>query len=366
MSRRSPLHIAVLAGDGVGVEVMAECLELLRHLQAVDSGLSLDFETLEGGAAHYSKTGVALPDETMDRARKADAILFGAMGLPHIRYPDGREIAPQLDIRERLELYAGVRPVRSIPGLVPVLSDRRAATIDFVLVRESTEGLFARRLDCVRTGDWMAADVLQVTRPATARVVEFAFRLAGKRRRNIPPRVTCVDKANVLGSFAFFRKVFDEVAERRQGVATADHMYVDAAALNMLRRPWDFDVLVTENMFGDILSDLGAGLLGGMGFAPSADIGDRHAMFQPCHGSAPDIAGTGAANPIGMFLSAAMMLEWLAERRPDAACERGAERIRAAVDRSFASGALRPIELGGKDDLAAVTAAIIGEIDRAL
>ena len=139
-------------------------------------------------------------------------------------------------------------------------------------------------------------------------------------------------------------------------------MYVDAAALNLVRRPWDFDVMVTENMFGDILSDLGAALLGGMGFAPSADIGDRHAVFQPCHGSAPDIAGTGKANPIGMFLSAAMMLEWLADRHADDACARAGGRIRAAVDRAFASRSVRPIEAGGTDTTSDVTAAIIAAI----
>src|SRR5665213_75782 len=139
----SSLHIAVLPGDGIGVEVTDEALTLLRHLGTLDRTLSLDFEMLEAGADHYRRTGIALPEAVMRRAEKADAILFGAMGLPHIRYPDGREIAPQLDLPERLDLYAGVRPVRAIPGLAPVLADPRAATIDFVLIRESTEGLFA-------------------------------------------------------------------------------------------------------------------------------------------------------------------------------------------------------------------------------
>ena len=359
----SSLHIAVLPGDGIGIEVVDEALALLRHLAGMDNALSLDFEMIEGGADHYRRTGIALPETAMRRVEKADAILFGAMGLPHIRYPDGREIAPQIDLRERLELYAGVRPVRTIPGLAPVLADPRAATLDFVLVRESTEGLFAGRLAGGTADDQVATDVLEVSRPGTERVTEFAFRLAAGRREK-GAKVTCVDKANVLASMAFFRKIFDEVATRHADVG-ADHMYVDAAALNLVRRPWEFDVIVTENMFGDILSDLGAALLGGMGLAPSADIGDRHAVFQPCHGSAPDIMGTGKANPIGMFLSTAMMLEWLADRHADAACARAGHRIRAAIDRAFASRSVLPIELGGSDSTKAVTAAIIRAIDKA-
>ena len=357
----SSLHIAVFAGDGIGVEVTNEALLLLRHLMRIDPGLKLDFELLDGGAGYYRDHGVALPESILERAARADAILFGAMGLPHIRYPDGREIAPQIDLRERLDLYAGVRPVRSFPGLKPVLSDARAAQIDFVLIRESTEGLFAQRLSGGSADDRVATDVLRITRPATERVVAFAFRLAEKRR-SAKPCVTCIDKANVLASMAFFRKVFAEVASAHPAIE-AGYMYVDAAALNLVRRPWDFDVMVTENMFGDILSDLGAALLGGMGLAPSADIGDRHAVFQPCHGSAPDIMGTGKANPIGMFLSAAMMLEWLDERHGDEACARNARHIRAAVDRVFATASMMPIELGGTDDTQAVTASVIAALD---
>jgi 3-isopropylmalate dehydrogenase len=363
MSGQSSLHIAVLPGDGVGIEVITECLRLLAAVQDRVPGLVLGFETLDGGAGHYARTGAALPDASLDRAAKADAILFGAMGLPHIRYPDGREIAPQLDLRETLELYAGVRPVRTIPGTPPVLADPRAAAIDFVLVRESTEGLFARRLEGVRDGDRAATDVLEVTRTAVERVSEFAFGLAraraGDGRR---PVVTCIDKANVLASLAFFREVFDGVAARHAHAVDAGHMYVDAAALNLVRRPWDFDVMVTENMFGDILSDLGAALLGGMGLAPSADIGDRHAVFQPCHGSAPDIMGTGKANPVGMFLSAAMMLDWLAERHGHEPCRAGAVLIRDAIDHGFAGGDVRPIELGGDQTATEVTAAVIATL----
>jgi 3-isopropylmalate dehydrogenase len=240
----------------------------------------------------------------------------------------------------------------------PVLADERATTINFVLVRESTEGLFAHRLEGKRDGDRAATDILEITRPAVERVSDFAFRLAARRQTGRKPVVTCIDKANVLSSLAFFREIFDEVATRHADIE-ASHMYVDAAALNMVRRPWDFDVMVTENMFGDILSDLGAALLGGLGLAPSADIGDDHAVFQPCHGSAPDIMGTGKANPIGMHLSAAMMFDWLAERHGNDTFQNAADEIRGAVDRAFASGTLKPIELGGDQTASEVTDTII-------
>jgi 3-isopropylmalate dehydrogenase len=361
MAKSSDLRIAVFAGDGIGPEVMEECLALLQRATQAAGSTPLRFEMLEAGAAYFQRTGTALPEEALRRAADCDAILFGAMGLPHIRYPDGREISPQLDLREHFQLYAGVRPIRSIPGLPTPLADPRAATIDLVLVRESTEGLFAHRLAGKVKENAVATDILEITRAGSERVVDFAFQLARQRKANGGGRVTCVDKANVLTSLAFFRKIFDELAAAHADVA-ADHMYVDAAALNLVRRPWSFDVLVTENMFGDILSDLGAAVLGGIGLAPSADIGAVHALFQPCHGSAPDIMGTGRANPIGMFLSGAMMLEWLADRHGEPDCRRAADRIRAAIDDCCRRGDVRPIELGGPDGSAAVTAKVLAEL----
>jgi 3-isopropylmalate dehydrogenase len=157
---------------------------------------------------------------------------------------------------------------------------------------------------------------------------------------------------------AFFRRIFDEQARRYPAVA-ADHCYIDAMALNLVRQPWAYDVIVTENMFGDILSDLGAGLVGGMGMAPSGDVGDRHALFQPAHGSAPDIAGTGTANPTAIFLSAVMMLEWLAERHGLPACSAAAEVLRSAVERPFQQGRVKPFEFGGSSGTAEITRAVV-------
>ncbi len=170
-------------------------------------------------------------------------------------------------------------------------------------------------------------------------------------------RVTCVDKANVFRAFAFFRKIFDERRAQFPDIRT-DYNYVDAQALDLVRRPWDFDVLVMENMFGDILSDLGGGLVGGMGLAPCAELGDSHGLFQPAHGSAPDIAGQDKANPTATILSAAMMLEWLGERHRIAALGEAAMLIEHAVEEGFAAGALRPMEFGGDQGLRAATNAI--------
>jgi len=358
---KTTYDICVLPGDGIGPEVTAAALPLLDRL-AHGAGFGFAFAEHPGGALHYKATGDALPDATFAAAERADAILFGAMGWPEIRYPDGTEIAPQLDLRVRLELYAGVRPARAIPGVPLPLADPRARSIDLVLVRESTEGLFASRGRGVVEDDREARDTMVITRAGSERVHEFAFRLAERRRaRGRPGSVTCVDKANVFVSMAFFRRIFDEVATRHPGIV-ARHHYVDATALDLVRKPWSFDVLVTENMFGDILSDQCAGLVGGMGMAPSADVGDRHGLFQPCHGSAPDIAGQGKANPTAMILSAAMMLDWLAERHDDPRLAAAAQRLERAVDAAFATGKLVPFELGGTAGTAAIRDAVLAHL----
>ena len=283
------------------------------------------------------------------------------MGLPDVRYPGGTEIAPQLDLREQLNLYAGVRPVRLFRGAPTPLADARAREIDFVLIREQTEGLFAARKISQREPE-AVLDTMRVSRAASERVFVFAFELARRRRAGgRPGRVTCVDKANVLPSMAYFREQFLAVAPRYSDIQ-ADCMYVDAAGLNLVRAPWQFDVLVTENMFGDILSDVGAALIGGMGMAPSADIGDQHAVFQPAHGSAPDIAGRGLANPTAMFLSGAMMLDWLGERHGVASCRAAAANLTRAVESAFAPGDLVTCEQGGSAGTADVAARVLAAL----
>jgi len=344
---------------------MRPCLAVLDRALARAGGPAVDWLELPAGAGAYRSTGDALPTASLAEARRADAILLAAMGDPTVRYPDGREMTPQIDLRMELGLYAGVRPVRSIAGIGGPLSDPRAARLDFVIIRESTEGLFAHFRDGEIEGDNAAHDRLTITRAGSERVIDFAFRLAAERagggeRR---PLLTLVDKANVFRSYAFMRRIFDERAAKFPAVATS-RIYVDAMAMEMVRRPWTFDVVVTENMFGDILSDLGAGLIGGLGFAPSADIGDEHAVFQPCHGTAPDIAGKGIANPTAMILSGAMMLEWLAERAGARQTAIAGRLVRAAVDDAFAGGGLVPFELGGTADTAVIGAAVLAALDR--
>jgi 3-isopropylmalate dehydrogenase len=206
---------------------------------------------------------------------------------------------------------------------------------------------------------------MQITRAGTSRVSEFAFRLAARRKaRGKSARVTCVDKANVFASMAFFRKVFEDVASRHSDIES-DTAYVDAMALTMVRKPWTLDVMVTENMFGDILSDLAAGLIGGMGMAPSADIGDKYGLFQPAHGTAPDIAGQDKANPCAMFLSAAMMLDWLADGHHVPQLERWARTTERAVENTLAGGMSLPMEYGGRAGTEEMTKAVIAALPQA-
>jgi 3-isopropylmalate dehydrogenase len=357
-------HIALMPGEGIGIEVLDAALAVL---DAVESryGIRFQRERIPGGAHYFRENGTALPKDGIDRAAAADAILFGAMGWPDIRYPDGTEIAPQLDLRVQLDLYAGVRPIRVIPGVPAVLADPRSTKVDFVIVRESTEGMFASRCKGEVIDDKEARDTQLITRQSTERLTNFSCILARRRKamRGTPGRVTLVDKSNVFRSFAFMRKVFYETAAAHPDIE-ARHHYIDAMALDLVRRPWDFDVLPTENLFGDILSDLGAGLIGGMGFAPSADIGDEHGMFQPSHGSAPDIAGKDMANPTAMILSSAMMLEWLGERHHNELGLVAARAIEQSVDKAFGSGKIRSPDIGGGDGTVAVGRAVAELIRR--
>ena len=326
-------NIALLPGDGIGPDVTAEAVRSLRSVERRAGARLFHFEELSVGAAEYLRSGNPLPDATFARLREFDAIILGAMGLPNIRWADGTEMTPQIDLRERLDLYCGLRPVKLYAASDSPL--RNPGRIDMMLIRENTEGLFFSRLQKVDPEAVDVRDTMRVSRHAAERLFRSAFEEARGRRG----QVTLVDKANVLPSMAFFRRVFDKIAADYPEIQT-ERIYVDAAALYLVQRPERFDVLVTENMFGDILSDLIAGLVGGMGMAPSADIGDEHAVFQPSHGSAPDIAGKGIANPVATILSAAMMLEWLELPEP-------ASWIYSAVEKVLAEPANRTADLGG-------------------
>ncbi|MEM7440039.1 MAG: isocitrate/isopropylmalate family dehydrogenase [Pseudomonadota bacterium] len=351
--------VAAFNGDGIGPEIMAPTLDILRRMAKATDGYDLEFIDAPAGAAHYAKTGESLPAASMEAARTSDAILLSAMGLPDVRYDDGTEISPQIDLRKELNLFAGVRPVTAKADPRTPLKLAPGQEIDFVLIRESTEGLFHSQGSGEVTPD-EARETMLITRETSEKLFRFAFDLARSRKQagRGPGRVTCVDKANVFRAFAFFRQIFDAEAERNPDLV-ADHAYVDATALWMVQKPWEFDVLVTENMFGDILSDLGAGLMGGLGLAPSADIGLDHAVFQPCHGSAPDIAGQGLANPLAMILSAAMMLDWLGIKHDNASLRTDGTRLREAVEDVVARGSALTKDIGGSSGTTASAEAVL-------
>lgn len=321
-------RIAVIPGDGIGPEIVDITLQVLRAV----TGTMLDIRFEDAGAAHYLSTGAAMSAATLERIRTSyDAILKGPVGLPDVRQPDGTEAGVISGIlRTGLDVYANVRPVASLaPG-----ADPSRSRIDYVIVRENTEGLYASRGLGVGN-DRVRVDQLLVTREGVDRVVRYAFRLA--RRRNGAAidgrrRVTCVDKSNVLRSYALFRSVFDEVADEFPDVER-DYRYADAAGHDLVAAPGQFDVLVMENFIGDILSDVAAATVGGLGMCAAANVGGAHAYFEPVHGSAPGLAGTGQANPAGQILAAAMMLEHLGERW-------AADIVWRAVRAVFASGAV--------------------------
>ena len=334
--------VAILGGDGIGPEVVAEGVKVLRAVEALLSGVQFDLVEHSVGAGEFLRRGDPLPPSTLERIREADAVLLGAMGLPSVRWPNGVEMTPQIDIREQLDLFNGVRPIRLFHETHSPLKGYGGAggrAIDFVIIRENCEGLFSERRTPRPAGRDFETDTMTITRRGAERVCREAFKLALKRRQHC----TLVDKANVLPSMAFFRKIFDEIAREFPAVTT-DRVYVDAMALFLVQRPESFDVMVTENMFGDILSDLAAGIIGGMGMAPSADVGETYGVFQPSHGTAPTIAGKGIANPIATILSVAMMLDWL--DHPETL--RGARLITDAVARVLANPAHRTADLGGK------------------
>src|SRR6201994_1892674 len=248
MSANNAFHIAVLGGDGIGPEVMAPALEVLRKVEK-KAGLDLRFTDAPAGANHYRETGKSMPDSTIRLCEEADAILLGACGLPSVRYPDNTEIMPQVELRFHFDLYAGVRPCRLIPGVPSPIVGAAERGIDLVVIRESTEGLFASMGKGVVTND-EARETLLITRKTSTRLFDFSFRLAERRKsRGKPGKLACVDKANAFKAYAFFRAMFDECAARHAGVAT-ERFYVDACSAMLVRKPWDFDVLVMENMFG--------------------------------------------------------------------------------------------------------------------
>jgi 3-isopropylmalate dehydrogenase len=307
-------RVVVIAGDGIGPEVVDATLPVLAAAAAAH-GVRLEIDNRQAGAGCYRESGQAMSGETFAACRDADAVLKGPVGLPDVRLPDGVEAGLLGGVLRRgLDLFANLRPIRLLPGVVSPLAGRRAGGIDYAIVRENTEGLYIARGLGVATAD-AVADTMLITRRGCERVARFAFDLAragGGAPRDHVRRVTCVDKANVLRGYAFFRAVVSEVAAGYPDVEV-EYRYVDAMAQALVLEPDRFDVVVCENFIGDILSDLGGATVGGLGFCPSGNIGERGAYFEPIHGSAPGIAGSDLANPIATILSGAMLLDHLGE-----------------------------------------------------
>jgi 3-isopropylmalate dehydrogenase len=347
--------IAVLPGDGIGREVIPEAVRVIDEA-STHTDLELEIHEFECGGQYYLKHKREWSEEAEDFTKKeADAILLGGIGGMDkagkvVRLPDGNLAGYNIVIglRQELELYANVRPVKLYHGVPTPLAYKRPADIDMVIVRENTEGLYTPARGRVSDSDReLAFDLRLITAKGSERVTRFAFNLAMKR--NGAPvdkqrRVTCVDKSNLLAGCKLFRESFDKVSGEFKEVSK-DYAYVDAWTLLALRKPEFYDVVVAPNAFGDIISDLGGAIQGGLGVAPSGNIGEKHGMFEPVHGSAPDIAGTGQANPIAAILSTAMMLEWLGTKHNDDSSTQTAELIRCAVESVLHEGQDRTADL---------------------
>ncbi|MBI3245303.1 MAG: isocitrate/isopropylmalate dehydrogenase family protein [Deltaproteobacteria bacterium] len=320
-------NIVVLKGDGIGPEIIDAALQVLAAVEARERKFRLALQFHSAGADYYRYSGTNLSPETFAACQRADAILKGPMGLPDVRKPDGTEAGLLGGVlRNGLDLYANIRPIRLFPEVSSALAGKQAGDIDYVIVRENTEGAYFSRGQGEVTPEGVR-DIISITRVATERIVRRAFDLA-RQRPGAPQdgvrRVTCVDKSNVLRGFALFRRIFFEIGEQYPDIEK-HCLYADAAAQALVLWPERFSVIVCENFLGDILSDLGAATAGGLGFCGAANIGERHAMFETTHGSAPALAGQNKANPISAILTAAMMLEWLGEVR-------AGERVSAAVE----------------------------------
>ena len=338
--------ILALAGDGIGPEIMAAGLQVLAAT-AEKIGFDYQIEEKPFGGAGIDAAGHPLPADTLAAAKEADAILLAAIGGPQYDQAPVRPEQGLLAIRKELELYANIRPVKifeTLSHLSPLKADRIAG-VDFVMVRELTGGIYFGDHILEET---KARDINDYTAEEIERIVRRAFEIASRRRK----LVTSIDKQNVLATSKLWRQVADQVAKDYPDV-TLEHQLVDSAAMLMITRPAHFDVLVTENLFGDILSDEASVLPGTLGVMPSAShSANGPSLYEPIHGSAPDIAGQGIANPVSMILSVAMML------RESFGQEEGAARIEQAVDAAFKEGVLTA-DLGGRASTQVMTQAII-------
>jgi len=335
------LTIAVIAGDGVGQEVIPEAKRVLNRA-GQKYGFTCQFQDFDWGAEYYFANGRMMPQNALDLLRPSDAILLGAVGHPDI--PDHVTLnGLLLPIRRTFDQYANVRPAVLYEGVCSPLAGRKAGDIDMVIVRENTEGEYSQVGGFVyhHQPEEVAIQTSVFTRRGVERIIRFAFELAVKRNKK--RRVTSITKSNAQGySMVLWDSVFEDVAGQYPQIET-ESLLVDAAAMNFIRRPESFDVVVGSNLFGDILSDISAILVGSMGLAPSANLDPLRrfpSMFEPVHGSAPDIAGRGIVNPLATIFSAGMMLDHLELPEAGAAVDQ-------AIVKALASGRARTADLGG-------------------
>lgn len=329
------VRISVIHGDGIGPKVVNATLRVLEEVSDIYN-LNLEFTNAPAGDNALREFGEALPKNSLEKIVSSDACLKGPVG------ETARDVIVYL--RQRLDLYANIRPFKTFRGIKSFWRD-----VDFIIVRENTEDLYRGVEDL---GPDHAVALLIITRKRTERIAEIAFKLASRRRG----KVTIIHKGNVLRSYLFFRDVALEVGRRYNNINVED-MYVDNAAYQLIVNPERFDIILTPNMFGDILSDEAAGLIGSMGLTCSANIGEKYGLFEPVHGSAPDI-NLEYANPLGQILTASMMLEWLSYKKEKREFAEASIQIREAVERILEEGEALTPDLGGR----AKTDEIIEEI----
>ncbi len=385
-------RLTILPGDGVGREVIAEARRLIAVFEE-HSPISFDITEIPCGGQHYLETGEEWPEGSYKHCRDdSDAILLGAIGWPGAHLPNGDLAGGQtiLGLRSGLKLYANVRPVKLYPGVLHKVHGVHKQVwepdlVDLVMIRENTEGLYhslLRRMEQKATGGKderividefpgiegeVAWDPRPISRKGSERVIKFAFNIARHRERKlgIPQSVTCVDKSNVTRGCRLFRKIFDEIAEANPDLET-HRAYIDAFTMWLVRNPEELDVVVLPNMFGDIASDLASVLQGGMGMAASANLGPKHMLFEPVHGSAPKYAGMNVVNPTATLQSVQMMFEALAYRHDDDDMDVCADIVQTAIQQHFEEGGCVTYDLGGDASTSDVGEAIADRCEKML
>lgn len=349
--------ISVLPGDGIGREVVPQAVRVLQAVEELVGGFQTDLHEFECGGEFYLKEGREWSIEAEEFTKKeADAVLLGAIGAvkadgSSVRLPDGNLAGYSIVIglRMELDLFANVRPVKLYEGVWTPLGDKGPDDIDMIIIRENTEGLYSPTRGALKRGakTELAIDTRVITRKGSERVIRYAFQQAtsslgapddGKKR------VTCVDKSNLLAGCQLFRSIFNEVAVEYPGIEK-DYAYVDAWTQWCLRRPEHYNVVVAPNEFGDIITDLGAAVQGGLGVAPAGNIGTKHGVFEPVHGSAPKYYGSKSANPVAAILSLSMLLEWLGSEQRDKKIKSAGELVRSSVAEILKEGKIRTQDL---------------------